>query len=204
MRTHIASLVLGSVLAVSIPAAAETPAAHEAAAPEDKALDDKAPVGDSDAKAASKGDAKDADSAAANPQTEEAQKVLVAYLDLVKKKKWDPAKKLVHPKTLALIADIKKRTGKEQHPMAPQFWAKDDFYLKDYKITGSTPHALGTIEFKLSCTNYRVQEKGESDGDEASYLVGKSGGKWLVVDRKDNGNFEDPSIKLDYKGYFDP
>src|SRR6185437_10558408 len=150
-----------------------------------------------DDKPAAAASSDDADTAAA-------KKVLVDYLDLVVKKKWEPAKKLVHPKTLEVIAGIKKRLGKEQHDMAPQYWAKDDFYLKSYTIDGSAKHMYGTISFDVKAKNYRVQEKGEdADPEQTSYLLGKKDGKWLVADKKTNGTFDDKSIKYDYKGYFD-
>jgi hypothetical protein len=136
--------------------------------------------------------------------TQAAKKTLTEYLDLVVKKKYDAAKKLVHPKTLEVIAGVKKRIGKEEHPMAPQYWAKNDFYLKSYKLENAAKHKYGTIGFDVLEKNYRIQEKGEdAEGEQNSYLVGKKDGKWLVVDKKDNGTFDDNSIKYDYKGYFD-
>jgi hypothetical protein len=136
--------------------------------------------------------------------TQAAKKVLTEYLDLVAKKKYDPAKKLVHPKTLEVIAGIKKRLGSEQHAMAPQYWAKTDFYLKSYTLKASSKHLYGTIAFEASEKNFRVQEKGEdAEGEQTSYLLGKKDGKWLVTDKKTNGTFDDKSIKFDYKGYFD-
>src|SRR4051812_36733442 len=59
---------------------------------------------------------------ATDADTQAAKKVLTDYLDLLVKKKWKDAAKLVHPKTLEVVAGVKKRTGKEQHAMAPQFW----------------------------------------------------------------------------------
>jgi hypothetical protein len=37
----------------------------------------------------------------------------------------------------------------------------------------------------------------------ATYLVGKTGGKWVVVDKKRGVTFTDDSVKHGYKGYFD-
>jgi hypothetical protein len=138
------------------------------------------------------------------PDIKEAQKVLTQYLDLVTKKKWKDAAKLVHPKTTEVIAGIKKRIGKEQHPMAPQYWAKDDFFLKEYKLENAGRHLYGTIAFDTLEKNFRVQEKGlDAEGEQTSYLLGKKGGKWLVVDKKNNNTFDDRSIKFEYRGYFD-
>lgn len=135
--------------------------------------------------------------------TQAAKQVLTQYLDLVVKKKYDAAKKLVHPKTLEVIAGMKKRTGKEQHNMAPQYWAKDDFRVTKYALENATKHRWGTIAFDVKETDYRIQEKGEDEGNQVSYLLGKKDGKWLVVDKKLNNTFDDQSIKYDYKGYFD-
>lgn len=139
------------------------------------------------------------------PDVKAAQAVLTQYLDLVVKKKWKDAAKLVHPKTIEVIAGIKKRIGKEQHPMAPQYWAKDDFFLKEYKLENAARHLYDTIAFDVQEKNFRVQEKGvDADGEQASYLLGKKGGKWLVVDKKNNNTFDDKSIKFEYRGYFAP
>lgn len=138
-----------------------------------------------------------------DPDTQAAKQVLTQYLDLVVKKKYDAAKKLVHPKTLQVIAGIKKRLGKEEHPMAPQYWAKDDFRVVKYQLENATKHRWGTIAFDVKETDYRIQEKGEDEGNQVSYLLGKKDGKWLVVDKKLNNTFADESIKYDYKGYFD-
>ncbi len=139
-----------------------------------------------------------------SPEITEAQKVLTGYLDQIVKKKWDAAKKYVHPKTNDLIAAQKKKNPKYQNPMDPAAWAKDDFWLKSYKIDGAEPRAAGTVQFTIKETNYRVQEKGEdSDPETNTYLLGKSGGKWVVVDKHNNNTFDDKTIKLSYKGYFD-
>jgi len=177
-------LIVASMVLFAVPAFADEPGSN-------------GPAAGADDKPAAAASSDDADTAAA-------KKVLVEYLDLVVKKKWDAAKKSVHPKTLEVIAGIKKRLGKEQHDMAPQYWAKDDFYLKSYTIDGSAKHMYGTISFDVKGKNYRVQEKGEdADPEPTSYLLGKKDGKWLVTDKKTNGTFDDKSIKYDYKGYFD-
>src|ERR1700733_1399069 len=76
-----------------------------------------------------------ANSEAEKQDVKEATEVLTQYLDLVKAKKWDKAKNLTHPRTLAAIQDAKKRLGAEKHSMAPWYWAKDSFYLTRYKVS---------------------------------------------------------------------
>ena len=68
------------------------------------------------------------------PEAKEAKALLQKYLAAVKAKKWADAKKLLHPKTLEAIAERKKRMGKEDHPMAPWFHEKVDYWLKDFKV----------------------------------------------------------------------
>jgi hypothetical protein len=146
------------------------------------------------------------DSAAATGESAEqkaAQELVTKYLTAVKAKKWKDALKFVHPKTIANIAERKKRLGKEDHPMAPATFEKTDFYLKEFKITAVKPTAMGTFTVETAEDNYQVVEKGMSEGDQASYLVGKSEGKWYVVDKKRNETFTSDSIKYGYKGFFD-
>jgi hypothetical protein len=132
-----------------------------------------------------------------------AEEVLKKYLDAVKAKKWADAKKLTHPKTLEAIAQRKKRLGNEDHPMAPWYYEKIEYYLKEYKVKGATQGPMGTWVFETSEDNFQVQEKGLAEGDMATYLVGKSGGKWVVVDKKRSITFTDDSVKFGYKNYFD-
>lgn len=133
----------------------------------------------------------------------EPAEVLTRYLDAVKAKKWADAKKLTHPKTLEAVAQRKKRLGNEDHPMAPWFYEKDQYYLKAFKITDVKSGPLGTWIFETSEDNFQVQEKGVAEGDMATYLVGRQGGRWVVVDKKRGVTFTDDSVKYGYRGYFD-
>ena len=53
------------------------------------------------------------------PEAKAAKELVTKYLTAIKAKKWADAKKLIHPQTLTVIADHKKRLGKEDHAMAP-------------------------------------------------------------------------------------
>ncbi len=136
-------------------------------------------------------------------EAKEAQEVLTTYLDAVKAKKWNDARKLTHPKTMAAIAQRKKNLGHEDHPMAPWFYEKSQYWLKDWRLTGVNPAFGGTWIFSTSEDNFQVEEKGLSEGDEAHYLVGRTGGKWMVVDKKRGVTFGKDSIRYGYKGWFD-
>src|SRR5205085_2637899 len=92
--------------------------------------------------------------------------------------------KYLHPKTLTAIAERKKRLGNEDHPMAPWFYEKTQYYMKTYTVKDAVPGPNDTWIIETSEDNFQVEEKGISEGDMATYLVGKTGGKWTVVDKK--------------------
>jgi hypothetical protein len=133
-----------------------------------------------------------------------AEALLSRYLQRVQAKKWAEARKLVHPKTLELIAERKKRLGREDHPLAPQGYEKTEL-LRAFRVTGVRPGPQGTYVVDTSEDNYQVEEKGVAEGDVASYLVGQLQGTWYVVDKKRGGEaFAPDAVKYGYKGYFDP
>lgn len=145
----------------------------------------------------------DAAASAESPALKEATGVLTTYLTAVKAKKWADAKKLIHPKTLNVIAERKKRLGKEDHAMAPWAAEKTDYWMKEFKIGKAHEGPLGTVLVETTEDNFQVEEKGVAEGDPAVYLLGKTGGKWFVVDKIRGGGFSDDSIKLGFKGWFD-
>ena len=136
-------------------------------------------------------------------EAKEASEVLTKYLEAVKAKKWKDARALTHPKTLAAIAERKKRLKNEDHPMAPWYYEKDQYYLKAYVVTDVKSGPNDTWIFGTSEDNFQVQEKGIAEGDPATYLVGKTGGKWLVVDKKRGVTFTKDSVRYGYKNYYD-
>lgn len=137
------------------------------------------------------------------PEAKEAKALLTKYLTAVKAKKWAEARKLLHPKTLASIAERKKRTGKEDHPMAPWYHEKNDYWLKEYKLGPASLGALGTVMVEVTEDNFQVAEKGLAEGETNAYLLGKKDQKWFVVDMKRGEVFTRDSVKLGYKGWFD-
>lgn len=138
-----------------------------------------------------------------SPDAKEAKVLVQKYLTAVKAKKWAEAKKMLHPKTLEAIAERKSRMGKEDHPMAPWFHEKVDYWLKEFKMGAASPAGLGTIMVETSEDNFQVADKGVAEGEKAAYLVGKKDGKWCVVDKKRGEIFTKQSVKLGYKGWFD-
>ena len=137
------------------------------------------------------------------PEARAAKDLVSRYLTAIKAKKWADAKKFIHPQTITVIADHKKRLGKEEHAMAPWAVEKTEYYLKDFKVTGARLAPLGTIIVETSEDNFQVEEKGVAVGDLASYLVGTKDKKLYVVDKKRGEGFPVDSIKIGYKGYFD-
>ncbi len=133
----------------------------------------------------------------------EAKKVLTQYLSAVKGKKWADAKKLTHPSTLKVIEERKRRLKQEDHGMSP--WGQlNVHYLREFRITGAREAEQGTVVVETSEDHYQVEEKGVVEDEMAAYLLGKKGGKWLVVDKKRQQTFAPGSIRLGYKDYFDP
>ena len=137
------------------------------------------------------------------PEAKEARALLQKYLVAVKAKKWADARKLLHPRTLEAIAERKKRMGKEDHPMAPWFHEKVDYWLKEFKVGAASLGALGTVMVEVKEDNFQVADKGIAEGEDTAYLVGKKDGKWFVVDKKQGEVFTKESVKLGYKGWFD-
>jgi hypothetical protein len=133
----------------------------------------------------------------------EAKKVLTSYLDAVKAKKWDVAKKLTHPKTLEVIADIKKRTGKENHALAP--WARvKEAYLTGFVLGDPNPTANGAVVVPSTEDEHSVPENGDEAGIQAEYLLIPLEGKWYVTDRRlGEGQFPEKTVGASYKGYFE-
>ena len=132
----------------------------------------------------------------------EAASALVGkYLKAVQARKWADAQKLVHPGTVKAIEERKKR--KATHPMDPKAFEKTEYYLKAFRVGAVKASASGTFVVEVSEDNFQVEEKGLAEGDAATYLVGKQGGKWFVVDKKRNETFTADSIKYGYKGFFD-
>jgi hypothetical protein len=137
------------------------------------------------------------------PEAKAGKDLVQRYLSAVRAKKWNEVKQFLHPKTVAAIAERKKRLGKEDHPMAPWFHDKGPYWWAAFKILSGHPGPLGTIIVETSEDNYQVEEKGVAEGERAAYLVGAVSGKLVVVDKKRGETFTPASVKLGYKGYFD-
>lgn len=144
------------------------------------------------------------DAEAESAEVAGAKELVTKYLTAVKAKKWNDAKKFLHAKTMDAIAERKKRMGKEDHPMAPWYHEKVDYYLKEFKVVAARQGpTASTIVVETAEDNYQVEDKGIAEGEKGTYLVGKKDGKWFLVDKKRGEDFTNDSIKLGYKGWFD-
>ncbi len=137
------------------------------------------------------------------PDSKAAQALVTSYLTAVKAKKWGEVKKFLHPKTIEAIAERKKRLGKEEHPMAPWYLEKTSAWLVAFKVKAAAQGPQGTFFVETSEDNFQVEERAVAEGEPATYLVGKSKGKWWVVDKKRGEQFTAESVKLGYQGWFE-
>jgi hypothetical protein len=128
----------------------------------------------------------------------------LAPVGKVDPKKYEAAKKLTAPKTLDDLAALQKRTKDQKHSMAPWAWAQKDHFIIGYDLGEARQAPKGAVVVTSKEKYFRVEEggvDGEPEGD--AYLVGPVKGKWLIVDKKTNGDFTDDAIKIGYKGYWD-
>jgi len=134
-----------------------------------------------------------------------AKATLQQYLSRVVRKDWDGARRLTHPKTLGVIAHLKRRSGMERHNLAP--WANSDVQLKTFKFVGTRQVSPGVVLVQVGEDTYRTEEQGMSVDDPAVYLLFKSSrGGFLVADKKagvELADVSDRSVRIGYPGYLD-
>jgi hypothetical protein len=127
---------------------------------------------------------------------------LQQYLSRVVRKDWDGAKRLTHPKTLAAIAQIKKRTGSETHDLAP--WANKETQLKTFRFVESRQIAPGVVSLQVGEDNVRG---GEMRKDEpVVYILFKSRGGFLIGDKRPGAEIAEvtaESARTAYNGFVD-
>jgi hypothetical protein len=133
-----------------------------------------------------------------------AKATLQQYLSRVVRKDWDGARRLTHPKTLAAIAQIKKRTGSEAHDLAP--WANQNVQLKTFRFTESKQIAPGVVSLQVGEDNlYREGNRMTSD-EPAVYVLFKSRGGFLIGDKKTSAEISEvtgESVRSGYPGFVD-
>ena len=133
-----------------------------------------------------------------------AKATLQQYLSRVVRRDWDAARRLTHPKTMGVIAQMKRRSGVERHNLAP--WAIRGSELKTFQFAGSRQVAPGVVLIEVGEDTYRSEEQGMSVDDPAVYLMFKSRGGFVVGDKKagvDLSDVSDHSVRAGYPGYVD-
>lgn len=133
-----------------------------------------------------------------------AKATLQQYLSRVVRKDWDSARRLTHPKAIAVVEALKRRTGRESHNLAP--WADEDVQLKTFRFTAARQIAPGIVVVQVGEDTYRTEEQGMSVDDSAVYLLFKSRGGFLVGDKKEGLELADvrnESVRIGYPGYVD-
>lgn len=133
-----------------------------------------------------------------------AKATLQQYLSRVVRKDWDGARRLTHPRTLAVIQQLKKRSGSERHNLAP--WANRDVQLKTFHFSDAKLAAPGVVLVQVGEDTYRSEEQGMSVDDPSVYLLFKSRGGFLVGDKKSGielAEVSSGSVKIGYPGYVD-
>ena len=133
-----------------------------------------------------------------------AKATLQQYLSRVVRKDWGGVRRLTHPKSLSVIAQLRRRTGSERHNLAP--WADKDVELKTYKFTGARQVSPGVVLLAVGEDTYRKEEQGMSVDDPSVYLLFKSRGGFLVGDKKQGvelAEVSDSSVRAGYPGYVD-
>jgi hypothetical protein len=133
-----------------------------------------------------------------------AKATLQQYLSRVVRKDWEGARRLTHPKTLGIIAQMRKRTGVEVHNLAP--WANREVQLKTFRFTGARQVSPGVVLVQVGEDTYRTEEQGMSVDDPAVYILFKSRGGFLVGDKKEGvelSEVSDNSVRIGYPGYLD-
>ena len=133
-----------------------------------------------------------------------AKATLQQYLSREVRKDWDGVKRLTHPKALAAIAALKKRSGTETHNLAP--WANKEDALKTFRFGEAREIAPGVVLVATAEDTFHKQEQGMSTDDPAVYLLFKAHGGFVVGDKKagvDLGDVSAESVRIGYPGWVD-
>ena len=133
-----------------------------------------------------------------------AKATLQQYLSRVVRKDWEGARRLTHPRALAVLEQLKKRTGGQMHNLAP--WANGEVQLKTFHFVGASQIAPGAVVVQVNEDTYRTEEQGMSLDDPNVYLLFKSHGGFLIGDKKSGielAEVSPGSVKIGYPGYVD-
>ena len=134
-----------------------------------------------------------------SPEIFLAKATLQQYLSRVVRKDWEGARRLTHPKALALLEKLKKRTGTERHNLAP--WADKDTRLEAFRFMGARELAPGVVLVATGEDNFHVAEQGVSADDPAVYVLFRHRGSYIIGDKKSGLQLTDVSSDSIREGY---
>ena len=131
-----------------------------------------------------------------------ARKAVNDYLAAVKSKKWDVARKQLHPRRLEEFSGARKKDA-ERHPLAA--WAHlKEHYLTRFELMDAAEAGEGAVVVSTVEDHFSVEDNGADEGVNAEYLVLALEDRWYVVDRRlGEGVFQARNLRAAYKEYFD-
>ena len=131
-----------------------------------------------------------------------AKATLQQYLSRIVRQDWEGVRRLTHPKALAVIERAKRRGTRAD--LAP--WSDTSTQLKTFRFTGEREVSPGVVLVQVGEDLYRADQQEMSVDDPCVYLLIKSGGGFLVADKKPGAGLtqvSDRSVRTGYSGYLD-
>jgi hypothetical protein len=138
------------------------------------------------------------------PEVFLAKATLQQYLSRLVRKDWEAAKRLTHPKAMAAIANLKKRTGQETHGLAP--WARKQEQLKTFRFRGARQVGPGAVAVHVGEDIYHAGEQEMSTDQTAVYLLFRSRAGFTVGGKKEGASLSEvspESTRSEYRGWVD-
>ena len=137
-----------------------------------------------------------------SPELFLAKATLQQYLSRVVRKDWEGARRLTHPKALAMLEKLKKRTGSERHNLAP--WTDKDTRLEAFRFMGTREVAPGVVLVATGEDNFHAAEQGVSADDPAVYILFRKNGSYTIGDKKGGlglADISNDSVREGYPGW---
>ena len=137
-----------------------------------------------------------------SPEVFLAKATLQQYLSRVVRKDWDGARRLTHPKALAMLDKMKRRGVAVRHNLAP--WADPGTRLETFRFVGAKQIAPGVIVVSTGEDNFHTEEQGVSADDPAVYVLFRNHGSYLIGDKKSGMSLSEislDSVKAGYPGW---
>ncbi len=139
-----------------------------------------------------------------SPEIFLAKATLQQYLSRVVRKDWDGARRLTHPRALAMLEKMKKRSSALRHNLAP--WADPSTRLEAFRFMGAKAASPGVILVATGEDNFHTEEQGVSADDPAVYVLFRHHGTYVIGDKKSGmslGDVSPASLDAGYPGWAD-